>query len=176
MKDALRIEDLVVSYGGIDAVKGISLAVPAGGTICLIGANGAGKTSVMRAVSGLVRAKSGSIRFFGDDLIGKHPAKMAGLGLAHVPEGRETFQKLSVHDNLRMGGIRLSSKEFAAGMDEICETFPRLADRRDLLCPVPASEAARAIRAQRADGRHLFQIDRVKHRLRNVGVRRRDEN
>jgi branched-chain amino acid transport system ATP-binding protein len=130
MTHALQIKDLVVTYGGINAVKGVSLVVPAGRTICLIGANGAGKTSVMRAISGLVRAKNGSIQYFGDELIGKHPAKMAALGIAHVPEGRETFQKLSVEENLRMGGFRLSATEFATRRDQVCETFPRLKERR----------------------------------------------
>ncbi|MEP9355442.1 ABC transporter ATP-binding protein [Xanthobacter sp. KR7-65] len=130
MSPALLITDLVLAYGGVTAVKGISLDVPAGRTVCLIGANGAGKTSVMRAISGLVKAKTGSISYFGEELTGSHPAGMAARGIAHVPEGRETFQRLTVEESLRMGGFRLSGVEFARRRDAMYDTFPRLRERR----------------------------------------------
>jgi len=133
MNPALQIRDLVLAYGGITAVKGVSLDVPAGKTVCLVGANGAGKTSVMRAISGLVKAKAGSIRYFGDELTGRHPAGMAARGIAHVPEGRETFQRLSVEESLRMGGFRLPRAEFGHRRDAMFETFPRLKERRTQL-------------------------------------------
>ena len=130
MKPALAIDALVVHYGGIAAVKSVSLKVHKGKTVCLIGANGAGKTSVMRAISGLLRSKSGSIQHFGEELVGIHAARIASRGLAHVPEGRETFSHLTVEENLRMGGFRLRKAEFAAGCERIYQFFPRLKERR----------------------------------------------
>src|ERR1700753_1966968 len=100
MKPALMIDALVVHYGGIAAARGVSLTVHKGKTVCLIGANGAGKSSVMRAISGLIRSKSGRMQDFWEELVGVHAARLASLGLAHVPEGRETFAHLTVEENL----------------------------------------------------------------------------
>ena len=99
----LKINDLKVNYGGIEAVKGISFDVPAGEIITLIGANGAGKSSTLRAIAGLVKPASGNIVFEGDDITGKDPTAIVTKGITLVPEGRKIFPDLTVLENLRIG-------------------------------------------------------------------------
>ena len=127
----LALEKVEVAYGGIRAVKGIDLAVEAGEMVCLIGANGAGKSTTLRAVTGLVRAAAGRIRYDGADISSLRVHEIARRGLAMVPEGRGVFPQLTIEENLAMGayartdkaGIR---KDLAHGF----ELFPRLAERR----------------------------------------------
>jgi branched-chain amino acid transport system ATP-binding protein len=125
----LEIRGLEVSYGGIRAVKGIDLEVAKGELVCLIGANGAGKSSTLRAIAGLVPA-AGSIRFGDRDLAGIPAFRRARSGLIMVPEGRGVFSRLSVEENLAMGAYARSDSGVAADRARVLELFPRLAERR----------------------------------------------
>jgi branched-chain amino acid transport system ATP-binding protein len=128
----LTIKDLEVYYGVIQAIKGISFEVNEGEVIALIGANGAGKTTILHTITGLVAAKSGSIDFEGNDLT-KIPAhRIVSLGMAHVPEGRRIFAELTVLENLKMGAYtRNDKKEIADTLVKVYERFPRLNERRN---------------------------------------------
>ena len=126
----LEIRGLEVRYGGIRAVKGIDLQVAAGELVCLIGANGAGKSSTLRAISGLAPAAPGAIRFDGSDLAGVPAFRRARAGLVMVPEGRGVFARLSVEENLAMGAYVRAHAEIAADRARVFELFPRLAERR----------------------------------------------
>jgi len=126
----LEIRGLEVRYGGIRAVKGIDLEIAAGELVCLIGANGAGKSSTLRAVSGLATAAPGSIRFDGRDLAGIPAFARARSGLVMVPEGRGVFAQLSVEENLAMGAYARSDAGVAPDRARVFELFPRLAERR----------------------------------------------
>ena len=107
---ALSIEGLMVRYGPIEALKGIDIRVPEGSVVALLGANGAGKTTTLQTVSGLVSAAAGSIRFFGKDITNMDAEKIAALGLAQSPEGRQIFPDLTVGENLRVGAFTLRDK------------------------------------------------------------------
>ncbi len=125
----LEIRGLEVRYGGICAVKGIDLEIAAGELVCLIGANGAGKSSTLRALSGLAPAAPGSIRFDGRDLAGVPAFARARAGLVMVPEGRGVFAQLSVEENLAMGAYARSDPGVASDRARVFELFPRLAER-----------------------------------------------
>jgi len=126
----LEIRDLTVCYGGIQALHGISLSVPQGSIVTLIGANGAGKSTTLRTISGLVPPASGSILFDGKEIAG-HPAhRIVAEGLAHVPEGRLVFPELSVKEYLKMGAyLRRDRKGITEDLEWFCEFFPRLKER-----------------------------------------------
>jgi branched-chain amino acid transport system ATP-binding protein len=127
----LEIRDLHVTYGGIAALHGISIDVPAGTIVTLIGANGAGKSSTLRAVSGIASVSQGSITFEGRDITGHPPHEIVALGIAHSPEGRMAFSNLTVLENLRMGAyLRRDKQEVARDLDHSFEFFPRLKERR----------------------------------------------
>ncbi len=126
----LEIRGLEVRYGGIRAVKGIDLEIAAGELVCLIGANGAGKSSTLRAVSGLAQTAPGSIRFGGRDLAGVPAFARARAGLVMVPEGRGVFAQLSVEENLAMGAYARADAGIATDRARVFELFPRLAERR----------------------------------------------
>ena len=126
----LEIRGLEVRYGGIRAVKGIDLEIAAGELVCLIGANGAGKSSTLRAVSGLAQTALGSIRFGGRDLAGIPAFARARAGLVMVPEGRGVFAQLSVAENLAMGAYARADAGVASDRARVFELFPRLAERR----------------------------------------------
>ncbi|MGL4400659.1 MAG: ABC transporter ATP-binding protein [Luteolibacter sp.] len=128
----LQVENLHVSYGAIKALHGVSLKVPKGDIVTLIGANGAGKSTTLRALSGLVKSTSGSIRYDGQE-ISKVPAhKIVGRGLCHVPEGRMIFANLTVHENLKMGAYLQSDRKWIAGqMEYVFGLFPRLKEREN---------------------------------------------
>ena len=129
MSVALSVENLTVSYGDIHAVKGISFEVKKGEIFTLIGANGAGKTSTLRAISGLLRY-GGSIKLGGQDLRGVPPEKIVTLGLAQVPEGRGIFGNLTVLENLRLGAwIRKDKAAVQQDLDRVLTTLPRLKER-----------------------------------------------
>ena len=126
----LKIENLHVSYGGIQALRGISLEVPDGKIVTLIGANGAGKSTTLRTITGLVKASSGSIQWNGEELLGKSIDKIVGSGIAMSPEGRRVFADMSVLENLRIGAYLRNDK---AGVEEdiqwVYRLFPRLEER-----------------------------------------------
>ena len=127
----LEVKDLYVNYGAVEAIKGISFTVQPGEIVTLIGANGAGKTTTLHTISGLVKAKSGSITYNGTDLQKIDPSKIISLGIAHVPEGRHVFPEMTVEENLQMGAfISKNKEETAAAMQDVYEEFPRLRERR----------------------------------------------
>ena len=127
----LRLEDLHASYGPIAALRGLDLVVAPGELVCLIGANGAGKTSTLRAISGLLPPARGRIVFDGREIQGDIPAAILKAGIAHCPEGRRVFPYLSVEENLAMGAyVRRDRIAIAADVDEVCRHFPILAERR----------------------------------------------
>ena len=126
----LAVENLHVSYGSIKALHGVSLNVPAGKIVTLIGANGAGKSTTLRALSGLVKSTSGSIRYGDQDITGLAPHKIVSRGLCHVPEGRMVFTNLTVRENLAMGAFLQKDKAWIAQQtDYVFHLFPRLKER-----------------------------------------------
>jgi branched-chain amino acid transport system ATP-binding protein len=127
----LEIDDLHVYYGAIHALKGVSLNVGGGEIVTLIGSNGAGKSTTLRAINGLNRARQGTIRFQGQEITGASPHSIVKNGIAQSPEGRRLFPRMSVTENLEMGAFQRSDKEnFAQDMDRVFELFPRLHERR----------------------------------------------
>lgn len=128
----LEIKDLEVSYGVIKAIKGVSFDVNEGEIIALIGANGAGKTTILHTITGLIQAKKGSIVFDGKELTKTPPHKIVSMGMAHVPEGRRIFQQLSVLENLKLGAYtRKDKSEIASTLKMVYERFPRLEERKN---------------------------------------------
>ncbi len=126
----LKIEDLHVYYGGIHALKGLSLEVADGQIVTLIGANGAGKSSTLRSISGLVKNKKGKILFEGRDILGKNPETLVSAGIAMCPEGRRILPHLTVMENLMLGAyIRNDRGGIAKDLDWVFELFPRLKER-----------------------------------------------
>ena len=128
----LEIKDLEVNYGVIKAIKGVSFDVNEGEIIALIGANGAGKTTILHTITGLIQAKKGSIVFDGKELTKTPPHKIVSMGMAHVPEGRRIFQQLSVLENLKLGAYtRKDKSEIASTLKMGYERFPRLEERKN---------------------------------------------
>lgn len=128
----LEVKNLSVSYGAIEAVKDISFTVNAGEIVSLIGANGAGKTTTLHTITGLVPAKSGSVMYNGVDLLKTHNNKIVTLGMAHIPEGRHVFTRMSVEENLEMGAFSLKDQsDLKKDLDMVYGLFPRLKERRD---------------------------------------------
>ena len=126
----LEIKDLNVFYGAIHALKGISLSVDEGELVSLIGANGAGKTTTLHTISGLLTAASGSITLDGKDLQKVAPNRIISMGLAHVPEGRHVFARMTVEENLRMGAYIIKyQKKISENMENVYSHFPRLKER-----------------------------------------------
>ena len=126
----LKIKDLHVSYGGIKALRGIDMEVPDGKIVTLIGANGAGKSTTLRTISGLVKAESGSIEYDGQELIGKPINKILEAGIAQVPEGRRVFPDMTVLENLKIGAyLRTDKGEIEKDIKWCYELFPRLEER-----------------------------------------------
>jgi branched-chain amino acid transport system ATP-binding protein len=127
----LEIRDMVCAYGGVTALKGISLQVKAGQLVALIGANGAGKSTTLRAISGLVPPSSGSLVFDGTTITGARPRRILACGIAHCPEGRRVFPYMTVEENLDMGAyLRTDHSDVSTDRDRIYAEFPRLAERR----------------------------------------------
>jgi branched-chain amino acid transport system ATP-binding protein len=127
----LELTALEVHYGGIAALQGISLSVPEGTVVTLIGANGAGKSTTLRAISGLVEPSAGDITFRGRSIVGLPAERIVSLGIVQVPEGRRVFPELSVDENLRVGAYLVRDKSVVAGeLERMYALFPRLAERR----------------------------------------------
>lgn len=128
----LEVKDLHVSYGAVNAVHGVSVRAEPGRVTLVLGANGAGKTTSLRAIAGYHRPKSGSVVLDGRDLVGKRAHTIVRRGMVMVPEGRKIFSSLTVEENLRMGGYRATKSQIEATMPEVYEQFPILDDRSDM--------------------------------------------
>ncbi len=127
----LEVDGLRVHYGGIQALRGVSLRVPAGQVVALIGANGAGKTTTLRAISRMLRPSGGSVRFLGEDVTGLPSHGIVARGMAHAPEGRGIFLNLTVKENLELGAyLRRDAHGIANDLERVCALFPILAERR----------------------------------------------
>ena len=130
----LEVKDLEVYYGVIQALKGISFEVNEGEVIALIGANGAGKTTILHTITGLIEAKAGTVEFEGKDITKMPGHKIVTLGMAHVPEGRRVFADLSVYENLKLGAYtRTDKNEIAQSLEMVYKRFPRLKERKNQL-------------------------------------------
>ena len=128
----LEVKDLQVYYGMIQAIKGVSFEVNQGEVIALIGANGAGKTTILHTITGLLHPKTGSINFEGVELTKTPAHKIVSMGMAHVPEGRRIFQDLTVYDNLRLGAYTRSNQdEIEESLENVYKRFERLKERRN---------------------------------------------
>jgi branched-chain amino acid transport system ATP-binding protein len=128
----LEVHDLKVSYGAITALDGVSFCVPAGQIVALLGANGSGKTTILRVLTGLEKLKSGRIVFAGGEIQGRPTHEIIQAGIAMVPEGRRIFANLTVYENLLLGGyFRQNQPALAQDLDDLYNTFPRLAERRN---------------------------------------------
>ena len=127
----LTVKNLKVNYGMIQAIKGVSFSVEEGEVIALIGANGAGKTTILHTITGLKKPLSGEIEFDGHNLVKTPAHKIVSLGMAHVPEGRRIFQELSVYDNLMLGAyVRRDKAGIEESLDKVYKRFPRLMERK----------------------------------------------
>lgn len=130
----LEVEDLRVHYDKVEAVKGISLSVEEGGISTLIGANGAGKTSILKAISGLIKSSAGEIRFQGKRIDGLPAHRIVASGIAHIPEGRRLFGLMTVQHNLRLGAyLQKNKQELEKSFRDVYDHFPRLEERRNQL-------------------------------------------
>lgn len=127
---ALKIDNLKIRYGAIEAVKGATIEVPHGSVVALLGANGAGKTSTLRCVSGLTPATSGKIYFYGKDITNMDSEKIASIGIAQSPEGRQIFGDLTVEENLRVGAYTVKRNVMEEGFNRCYHYFPRLKERK----------------------------------------------
>lgn len=125
----LEIRDLVAGYGGVPILRGVSMDVSAGEIVAVLGANGVGKTTLNRAISGLIRATSGSIQFDGRRIDAEPAHTIVAAGLVHVPEGRKIFPNMSVRENLELGSYRRARSHRAANLERIIGIFPRLGER-----------------------------------------------
>jgi len=125
----LAVRDLRVAYGGIQAVKGLSLHLDAGELVCLIGANGAGKTTTLKAISGLLPPQGGEIVYQGQSVVGQGAWRLPEQGLVMVPEGRGIFTRMSIDENLRMGAYLRRDREVEADIEAVYQRFPRLKER-----------------------------------------------
>jgi branched-chain amino acid transport system ATP-binding protein len=125
----LKVENMNVYYGNIHAIKGVSFHVNEGEIVTLIGANGAGKSTILKTISGLMQSKTGSITFRNENISKVAPHKIVRRGLAHAPEGRRIFLQMSVRENLELGNYTQSAKTMRERMEQIYERFPRLKER-----------------------------------------------
>ncbi len=126
----LKVNDINVYYGAIHAIKDVSFEVNEGEIVTLIGANGAGKSTILKTISGMMRSKTGSISFMDEDISAVDSYKLISRGITHVPEGRRVFSQLTVEENLEMGGYTVKSSEIPALLENVFEQFPRLKERR----------------------------------------------
>ena len=130
MKEMLKVTDLNVNYGAIHAIHNVSLTVNEGEIVSLIGANGAGKTTILHTITGLQKASGGSVLFEGTELLTTEPHRIVTMGMAHVPEGRHVFAQMTVTENLEMGAFfRRDREQIEKDMADVLRRFPRLAER-----------------------------------------------
>ena len=152
MGSLLELQNVETYYGPVMAIRGVSFAVPEGQIVALLGANGAGKTTVLKTISGAMQPQKGSIRFCGSDIVGLDPDSVARLGIAHVPEGREVFPFLSVDDNLRMGAFSRHDADVNADIEAMYDYFP-------VLKPLAKKQAAYLSGGTAADARDRPRFD-----------------
>lgn len=152
----LRVTDLKVTYGKVEAVRGVSFDVQAGSLVTLVGANGAGKSSIINAISGIVKPANGTVLFEGQDLTKTGAHKLVGRGLVQVPEGRQVLSTLTIGENLQLGARKLRGGA-AAAIDGIYERFPVLGERRQL----PAGSLSGGEQQMLAIGRAMLAEPRV---------------
>lgn len=137
MTTLLSVDNLTVTYGAVEALKGVSLEIQEGDIVAVLGANGAGKTTLLKAISGLVPIKAGSIKFRGEDLSQSPAFRLAEMGIMHIPEGRKVFATLSVEENLNLGSWsirkKISPQELQVNMDWVYSLFPILEKRKKQL-------------------------------------------
>ncbi|MDG4718159.1 MULTISPECIES: ABC transporter ATP-binding protein [Thalassospira] len=134
MASSLEVKDIYAAYDSADVLEGVSLKVPAGKITCLLGSNGAGKSTIIRAILGLTPPRSGDIQIDGQSLVGLPTHKIISAGIACIPEGRKVFPKMTVVDNLRLGGYQENTETVLRDrMDQVFEIFPRLKERRNQL-------------------------------------------
>ena len=131
MNTILKVDDINVYYGAIHAIKGVSFEVNEGEVVTLIGANGAGKSTILKTVAGLLSSHTGSIQFMGKDLGGIPAHKIVPMGLALVPEGRQIFLQMTVEENLQMGAFTRPADEYDASIADVYQRFPRLKERQN---------------------------------------------
>jgi branched-chain amino acid transport system ATP-binding protein len=129
----LEVKDLVTGYGGVPILRGVSLSVEPGEVVAVLGANGVGKTTLNRAISGLNAVMSGSIAFDGSTISGMTPPQIVERGLVHVPEGRKIFPNMNVRENLELGSYRRGKPDRARNLEKMFDIFPRLRERTDQL-------------------------------------------
>jgi branched-chain amino acid transport system ATP-binding protein len=157
-RPVLELRDLVTAYGPVRAVDGVSISVPAGRILAVLGANGAGKTSLLRTISGLIRPQAGQVVLGGRRLDGLPPEEVVTRGVAHVPEGRGVIAELTVDENLRLGGLwRRDRPDRRRALREMYELFPRLAERRTW----PANNLSGGERQMLVIGRALMARPKV---------------
>ena len=131
MNTILKVDDINVYYGAIHAIKGVSFEVNEGEVVTLIGANGAGKSTILNTVAGLLSSRTGSVQFMGKDLGGIPAHKIVPMGLALVPEGRQIFLQMTVEENLQMGAFTRPADEYDASIADVYQRFPRLKERQN---------------------------------------------
>ena len=140
----LHVQDIHVYYGSIHAIKGISFDVNEGEVVTLIGANGAGKSTTLNTVSGLLKPRSGAIEFEGKSIVGVAPNKIVSHGMALCPEGRRVFLQMTVEENLEMGGYTRPASEIEGSIQDVYKRFPRLKERyKRARCPAANSRCWR---------------------------------
>ena len=128
----LKVDNIDVYYGAIHAIKGISIEVPKGEIVTLVGSNGAGKSTTLRTISGLMKPKNGTILFEDKNIVGVPAHKIVGMGLCQVPEGRHVFANMSVMENLELGAYLRNDKDgIARDLEDVFKKFPRLLERKD---------------------------------------------
>ena len=149
MGQILSVDNLNVYYGAIHAIKGVSFEVNEGEVVTLIGANGAGKSTTLQTVSGLLHSRTGSIKFCGEDISRLPSYKIVERGLAQVPEGRRIFLQMSVQENLEMGAYTKNQSGVAADLEDVYNRFPRLRERRRQIARGAAPRLARQIVSHR---------------------------
>ena len=131
MNTIFKVDDINVYYGAIHAIKGVSFEVNEGEVVTLIGANGAGKSTILKTVAGLLSSRTGSVQFMGKDLGGIPAHKIVPMGLALVPEGRQIFLQMTVEENLQMGAFTRPADEYDASIADVYQRFPRLKERQN---------------------------------------------
>ena len=153
----LKVENIDVYYGAIHAIRDVSFEVREGEIVTLIGANGAGKSTILKTVSGILAPKTGTVNFLGKNLNGAPTYMVTRMGLSHVPEGRRIFQQLSVEENLEMGGFTMNKDEIPSLIEHVYDRFPRLRERHTQI----ASTLSGGERQMLAIGRALMSRPRL---------------